>query len=106
MSIAKSETTIVAVIAAFLAIPISIILNAFVFSQLWAWLILPIFPELPVLTMAHSFGVSIFVSFLFQNVARRESEVDKDHPVTMLYVRIFGTSLLTLIFAYIASLFY
>lgn len=76
-------------LVALLVLPYTIVLNAFLFVQLWSWFIVPTFDFEP-LFLGQGAGLSLFVAYLTSHLKRDEQENLKGtgwDAVAWLYLR-------------------
>jgi len=83
-------------------IPLAIIWGGFVISNLWEWLIVPIFP-VPTLSIWQAMGVSCFINYFTMGIAREKPEGESFQKALIKAV---FQSLLILLIGYCVSLTY
>lgn len=87
-----------------LLITVNVLLNGWVLSLLWAWLIVPTFPGLPPLTVAQAIGVSLVATCLTQRYHHQE-EKDGKKAATRAAGHLILSPFVYLILGYVVSLF-
>ena len=60
-------------------IPVNIFVTGFVVSYLWLWFLVPL--GLPVISLAHAFGIAVFAEALTFKLDQGEDNNDKDRVI-------------------------
>lgn len=79
------------------------ILRGFVFAKLWLWLVMPVFTNMPELSIASAIGIALVVSMLTKKFSDREAPDDEEKSKAQIVISAFVGPLVTLLFGYIVS---
>jgi len=84
---------------------ISSIWRGYVFSVLWKWFIVPVFPAMPFLTIPVAIGIAMVVSFLaYQYTYTKDDRSDTDRMASAFGIALIYPALVLLI-GWIVTLF-
>lgn len=86
-----------------IAIIIGSIVNAFVISKLWAWLLVPSF-NIESITMGTAFGISVILGF-FRSKKTDDDDEDVVEKITKALVWSFVNALFYLLIGWIGGMF-
>lgn len=73
--------------------------------NLWNWLLVPVFEQLPTLDVVHAIGIAFVISFLTKATIPTENETTSELVSSLVSTAII-TPLVALLLGYIISLFY
>lgn len=91
-----------------LIVPVTI-WRGYVLSKLWLWLIVPVFPNAPVLSIVTAIGVSIVFALFTSGLKQADYKKDDDESITTVFFKALSHSFtapaVALLFGYIVSLY-
>ena len=87
-----------------IAIVIVSIVNAYVLSKLWAWILVPSF-NLPEITMGVAFGLSVFIAFFRTKNSKTDEEDDVVEKLTKTIAWVLINGATYLLIGWIAGMF-
>jgi F0F1-type ATP synthase assembly protein I len=85
-------------------IPLGILIDGFVLTKLWEWIVLEIFENAPVLSIVHAIGLSLVAAFLTHKPTQTKDERDEKEKVVAALGELFLYPAWLLLFGYIISL--
>lgn len=67
-------------ILALVIIPLGSILNGFIICDMWKWFIVPIFPNMPILTIGQAIGLGLITAWMckYQKITDTEEEKNRN----------------------------
>lgn len=87
-----------------IVILIGSIVNAYVISKLWVWILVPSF-ELPEITMGMAFGLSVIIGFFRGKSSKSDEDEDVVEKLTKSIVWVFINGAFYLLIGWIAGMF-